>query len=59
MLKQLDIRYLLKRVNYLERAIEIMLEAHQLKGVHLLKAITLDEAKQQRRDFKLHEKAIE
>jgi hypothetical protein len=43
----------------LERAIETVLEDHQLKGVHLLKKQTLLEAKKYRKKFKLHEKAIE
>jgi hypothetical protein len=36
LLKQLDVLYLLKRVSYLERAIEVILKEHQLKGIHLL-----------------------
>lgn len=41
-LKQIDVLYLLKRVTFLERATEILLESHQLKGVHLLKHFSID-----------------
>lgn len=58
-LKQIDVLYLLKRVTFLERATEILLDSHQLKGVHLLKHLSIDEAKKNRRNFKLHEKAIQ
>lgn len=57
-LKQIDVLYLLKRVTFLERAIEILLDSHQLKGVHLLKHLSIEEAKRNRRNFKLHERAI-
>lgn len=58
LLKQLDVLYLLQRVCYLERAIEVVFEDHQLKGLHLLKKFTLHQAQRYRRNFKLHEKAI-
>ncbi len=59
LLKQLDILYLLKRVSYLERAIEVMLDDHQLKGIHLLQKPTLAQARRYRKNFKLQQKVIE
>lgn len=37
----MDVEYLLKRVNFLERAIEVLLEDHHLKGLHLLRKLSL------------------
>ena len=54
----MDVEYLLKRVSFLERALDVLLEDHQLKGVHLLKKLTLDEAKVYRKKFKMHQNAI-
>jgi hypothetical protein len=34
--KQLDILYLLKRVIFLEKSIDSLLDDHQQKGIHLL-----------------------
>ena len=42
MLKQFDVLYLYKRVNFLEKSLGCMLEEYQLKGMHLTEQITLD-----------------
>ena len=36
----LDIFYLHKRIAFLERAIEVLLDRHQLKGLHLAQNLT-------------------
>jgi hypothetical protein len=41
-LKQMDILYLLKRVSFLERAMEVIFEEHQITGIHMMKRYTLD-----------------
>jgi hypothetical protein len=35
--KMLDVNYLYKRIEYLERAISVLLDEHQLKGIYLTK----------------------
>jgi hypothetical protein len=42
MVKQLDVLYILKRVFFLERTINILFEEHQLKGIHLQQNMTLE-----------------
>lgn len=42
MRKQLDILYLLKRVFFLEKIVQTMLDEHQLKGLHLHEKYTLE-----------------
>ncbi len=42
MAKQLDVLYLLKRVIFLERAVNSLLDEHQLKGIHLEEKLTLE-----------------
>ena len=51
-LKQMDILYLLKRVGFLERALEVMFDEHQIKGIHLMRKLTLEEVKHNRKQFK-------
>ena len=55
----MDVEYLLKRINFLERATEVLLEDHHLKGLHLLRKLSLEEAKVHRKTFKMHQRAIE
>ena len=38
----LDVVYLQKRIDFLERALPILLEDHQLKGLHLVHDLTVD-----------------
>lgn len=42
--KLLDTIYLYKRIAFLEEAISILLERHQLKGLHLIHSLTEEEA---------------
>ena len=37
----LDVIYLHKRIDFLERALPILLEEHQLKGLHLVHDLTV------------------
>jgi hypothetical protein len=53
MLKQLDILYLLKRVNFIEKSLTFLFTDHQLKGLHLANQLTLSEATNMRRNYKL------
>jgi len=53
MVRQLDILYLLKRVTYLERATEMLFDDSQLKGMQMLRQISLEEAKHNRKKYKL------
>jgi hypothetical protein len=53
MVKQLDVRYLLKRVFFLERVIKIFFQDHQWRALHLQEKMTLAEAKISRKEFKL------
>lgn len=48
----MDILYLLKRVGFLERALEVMFDEHQIKGIHLMRKLTLEEVKHNRKQFK-------
>jgi hypothetical protein len=45
--KLLDIVYLSRRIDFLERAVAVLLEEHQLKGLHLAHHITRQEADRQ------------
>jgi hypothetical protein len=36
--KMLDVNYLYRRIEYLERAISVLLDEHQLKGIYLTKS---------------------
>ena len=53
MLKQLDILYLIKRVSFTERALKLMLEEHQFKGIHLMDRVTMREARSIRKAYKM------
>ena len=39
----MDVVYLQKRINFLERAMSVVLEKHQLRGLHLLHRATKEE----------------
>lgn len=41
MLKQFDILFLFKRINFLERSLELLCEKYQFVGLHLGKQISL------------------
>ena len=40
----LDIVFMIKRADYLEKSIEILFEDHQLKGLHLWKRMSIEDA---------------
>jgi hypothetical protein len=52
MVKQLDILYLMRRVTFLERAMNSVLTEDQVCALHLMENRTLAEAKKDRRRFK-------
>lgn len=49
--KLLDIHYLYRRIEFLERAVSMSFERHQLKGIHLVHAATVEETED---TFKRH-----
>jgi hypothetical protein len=57
MSKQLDISYLLERIEYLEMVSTVVLNEKELKGLHLREKLSLKEATIKRRAFKLRKKA--
>ena len=56
MLKQIDILYLLKRVNFLENTLTFLFTNHQIKGLHLTSHISLAEAVSLRKTYRLKSK---
>ena len=53
----LDINYLFKRIEYLERSISVLLDSHQLKGIYLSKN-TVEDIDNQYSKHKIREKMI-
>lgn len=41
--KFLDFSFLFKRIDFLEKAISVMLEDHQLKALHLCQALSISD----------------
>lgn len=56
MLKQLDILYLIKRVNFLEKSMTFLFSEKQLKGLHLANQTSMEDAVRTRRSYKLKSK---
>lgn len=55
--KQLDVQLLLEKLSFLERATEVLLNDHQLQGLHLHRLDTLKEIKKRRKRYALkHQK---
>ena len=53
MLKQLDVLFLLKRINFLEKSLSLLFSDHQLKALHLASHFSLAEAAELRRAYRL------
>lgn len=56
--KQLDIRLILNKVQFTERVVNVILDEHQIKGLHLQEYVTLDDAEKVREDFEFHDKLV-
>lgn len=56
--KQLDIRLILNKVQFTERVVNVILDKHQIKGLHLQEYVTLDDAEKVREDFEFHDKLV-
>ena len=54
----LDIVYLQKRIDILERALPILLEEHQIKGLYLLHSKTREEADSMYQEHQLRDRLI-
>ena len=54
----LDVIYLHKRIDFLERALPILLEEHQLKGLHLVHDLTVEEANKNYKEYQIRDKLI-
>lgn len=54
--KQFDVCFLMRRVIFLERSLRVVLEDHQFKGLHLYEKMTLKEARQLRKFYKLRDR---
>ena len=54
----LDVIYLQKRIDFLERALPILLEDHQLKGLHLIHDLTVDEAEKKFKEHQLRDRLV-
>ena len=54
----LDVIYLQKRIDFLERALPILLEQHQLKGLHLIHDLTVDEAQNNYRKYQIRDQLV-
>jgi hypothetical protein len=53
MLKQLDVLYLIKRINFLENSLTFFFTKKQLMALHLTNQLTMAEAAKIRRSYKL------
>ena len=56
--KVLDIFYLHKRIAFLERALTILLDKHQLKGLHLAHNLTKEESDEKFKSYRLRERVV-
>ena len=56
--KVLDIFYLHKRIAFLEKAISVVLDRHQLKGLHLAQNISKEDSDQKINDYKLRDRVV-
>ena len=53
--KQMDVRFIMKKILYSERASTVLLEEHQAKILHLQEPLTLEEAEMIRKDHTFYE----
>ena len=56
--KVLDIFYLHKRIAFLESALTLVLERHQLKGLHLVHNVTREESDKKYKDYQLRDRVV-
>jgi hypothetical protein len=56
MVKQLDILFLIKRINFLEKSLTFLFTPPQLKALHLTHQPTMADAAAIRRNYKLKQK---
>ena len=56
--KLLDTIYLYKRIAFLEEAINVLLEKHQLKGLHLVHSLTEEEADRRHMSHKFRDRVV-
>ena len=54
----LDTVFMIKRVDYLEKSIEILFEEHQLKGLHLWKRMSIEDADKNYRKYNFGERLM-
>lgn len=52
----MDVKYMFKRINYVENVANSVLEDHQLKIIHLNTNLTLKDAEAARKNYKFYEK---
>lgn len=56
--KLLDTIYLYKRIAFLEEAINILLEKHHLKGLHLVHSLTEEEVDRRHQSHKFRDRVV-
>jgi hypothetical protein len=56
MLKQLDVLFLIKRLNFLEKSLTFLFTPPQLKALHLTHQLTMADAVATRRNYRLKDK---
>ena len=56
--KLMDVVYLQRRIEFLERAITVTLDRHHLKGLHLLSRITREEADDNHKQHKFRDRIV-
>jgi hypothetical protein len=56
MLKQLDVLFLIKRINFLERSLSFLFTPLQIKALHLTNQLTMADAVAIRHSYKLKNK---
>lgn len=56
--KVLDVTYLNKRILFLEEAISLLFEPHQIKGIHLLHTLTREENEARINQHKLRDRLV-
>lgn len=49
----IDILYLYNRIEFLERALGVILDEHQIKALHLMRNKTLGEAEKQLENYQM------
>ena len=54
----MDVGYLQRRIEFLERAITVLLDRHHLKGLHLLSRMTREEADDHYQQHKFRDRVV-